>query len=320
MFTFEFEDEPEEKKRSPKKSPNNTLFTLKNINRIEIDKKYVSDDLLYKFDDNEEIKTITSKIEHLQLSTIKSSPHEKIKIKNMNINIYVGMKDVMTKSSLPQMTTISCWNDSEPFQTQPFGIPVKYHQSYLMIKSGEYTNYQFLTTLQRIKYQETKCDKNKLLNELKELKKKPMNDKIESQIYKLERKINEQLVVQEYYDTHGIFCNFGCMLCYIYSHRNNLLYKNSIPLLRQMIKDQYKLEGKVLNKPLFASPNVKLLKKFGGPLSIEEYRDISKHVDHPTILFFDTNQVKRCENNESNEEKKPLMRPVGSIFQQIEKE
>lgn len=318
MFEFIINDEKKETplKKLIKKSPSNTLFTLKNINKIEIDKKYVTDELLFSFDDNEEVKDITSKIENLRLSTLKTYPHDKISIKNMNINLYINMKDTINKLSLPESTNISCWNDTEPFSTKPYGIPIKYNQSYIMIKSGEYMNYQYLTTEQRIKYQKTQENRDKLVFQLKELKKKSITDKIESEIYKIERKLNEQLVIREYYDTHGIFCSFGCMLCYIYSHRNNLLYKNSIPLLRQMIKDIYRAEGKILNKPIYASPNIKLLKKFGGPLTIEEYRNISKHVDHPTIIFFDTNQIKR----NTKTEEKGLMCPVGSIFQQIEKE
>ena len=89
----------EEKKKEKKETKRKTIeseepptkknkFTLKNINTIEIDKKYVSKDLLFNssnlFDDEEDTKTITSKIEKLQLSTLKVHPHDKIKIKGNN--------------------------------------------------------------------------------------------------------------------------------------------------------------------------------------------------------------------------------------------
>jgi hypothetical protein len=274
-------------------------FTLKNINTIEIDKKYISKDL-FNSDllEEEETKTITSKLEKLQLSTLKHHPNDKIKNKNViNSNIYISipMKDHETKNTVPKKTTIVCLNDQDPFTTEPFGLPIKYYPSILEFKSGEYINKQPITKSERIKYQET------LKQEIKD--KKILTGK------------EQKLIINEYYDTDGIFCSFGCMLCYFYKNSNNPLYKNSLSLIRQLIKDVCLRDGLPIPvRNIHSAPNVRLLRKNGGPLTIEEYRNISNHVDLPKIVFFDMNQVKKTEQKTST-----LQKPVGLIFEQIER-
>ena len=133
-----------------------------------------------------------------------------------------------------------------------------------------------------------------------------MNSKTPSGKYKL--------ILNEYYDTDGIFCSIGCVLCYFYKNKENPLYKNSLPLIRQLVKDICLRDNiPIPRKNVYSSPNVRMLKKNGGPLTIEEYRNISTHTDIPKIVFFDTNQIKKYETKSSS-----LMRPVGMIFEQTE--
>jgi hypothetical protein len=288
--------EKEDKKLKIKKREDK--FTLKNINTIEIDKKYISKDL-FNSDllEEEDTKTITSKLEKLQLSTLRHHPNDKIKNKNViNSNIYISipMKDYETKNNVPKKTTIVCLNDQEPFTTEPFGLPIRYYPSILEFKSGEYTNKQPITKVERIKYQEKNVDKKEIKGEKE-----------------------QKLIINEYYDTDGIFCSFGCMLCYFYKNSNNPLYKNSLPLIRQLIKDVCIRDGLPIPiRSIHSAPNIRLLRKNGGPLTIEEYRNISNHVDLPKIIFFDMNQVKK--NETIDKKQKPLQKPIGLIFEQIE--
>ena len=39
------------------------------------------------------------------------------------------MKDIASKCELPKKTSICCWNDTEPFNTEPLGLPIKYYPS-----------------------------------------------------------------------------------------------------------------------------------------------------------------------------------------------
>jgi hypothetical protein len=331
-----FEDEEEENIEIKVKQPKKEFkFTLKNIDKIEIDKKYVPKELLYPkelLDETEDVNSLTSKIERLKLSTLSTHPHDKLKTKGiMNSNIYIIMKDISSKCNLPKKTNICCWNDTEPFNTEPLGMPIKYYPSTVVIKSGEYISFQPLSKLERIRYEEKINEQKKNEKEMKSKLKilneklKKVNgenkEKIKLEIHSVSRQMslyqNQELKINEYYDTVGIFCSYGCMLCYFYKNKNEPLYKNSLVLIRQMIKDKCKLEGKEIpTRRIYASDDTRLLKKFGGTLSIEEYRDISKHVDHPSVLFFNMNQVKIYERKE---EKKSLQNPVGLIFEQVEK-
>lgn len=70
-----------------------------------------------------------------------------------------------------------------------------------------------------------------------------------------------------YYVTVGIFCNWGCQLAFAESKKNDPFYRESISLIYKMY---YENGGK---GKLHASPPFTLLKAYGGPLSIEEYRE-----------------------------------------------
>ncbi len=68
--------------------------------------------------------------------------------------------------------------------------------------------------------------------------------------------------------TEGIFCSFPCCKAYIMTHSFISKYKNSITLLSLLY---YKLYGKYIDIP--RAPTWKILEKWGGPLSIEDFRN-----------------------------------------------
>lgn len=75
-----------------------------------------------------------------------------------------------------------------------------------------------------------------------------------------------------YFDTEGIFCSFNCMCSYLHENSNNINYKDSGALIYVMYKTifgEYPIKMNI-RKAL----SWKLLKQYGGNLSIEEFRDM----------------------------------------------
>ena len=70
------------------------------------------------------------------------------------------------------------------------------------------------------------------------------------------------------YVTDCIFCSFECMQAWIYNHKHLRLYDNSTTLSLKLYKD---MTGNTVKKIIPAS-SIKVLKKFGGTGTIEEFR------------------------------------------------
>jgi hypothetical protein len=83
------------------------------------------------------------------------------------------------------------------------------------------------------------------------------------------------------FKTRGVFCSFNCIL----ADTKNVNYKKE--LISAMY---YKLNGKILDKSVKPAPDRYLLKIFGGPLSISEFRDVDnvyKMVNYPMCVIRD---------------------------------
>ena len=91
---------------------------------------------------------------------------------------------------------------------------------------------------------------------------------------KLEQVLSNKLSVDvkpietEHYITDGIFCSFNCVIAFINDNSKDPFYNESKMLTYTMYKE---IMGKNVSK-IKASPHWRLLKAFGGPLLIEDYR------------------------------------------------
>lgn len=97
----------------------------------------------------------------------------------------------------------------------------------------------------------------------------------------------------EHFETEGIFCSFPCAKSYIIDQKFTSKYKNSTVLLSLLYKY---IKGSVSDIPL--APSWKLLKKFGGEMSITEFRN-----------SFGEFEYIDCQNI-----KKPLIFSVGNMY------
>ena len=77
---------------------------------------------------------------------------------------------------------------------------------------------------------------------------------------------NGDIINSDYFLTKGIFCSFPCTLAYI-KKTKDLLYRNSQQLLYLLY---YKLYNEI--PQIDEAPNWECLKRYGGNLTIDEFR------------------------------------------------
>ncbi len=86
------------------------------------------------------------------------------------------------------------------------------------------------------------------------------------------------------FETDGIFCSFSCCLAFINDNYHNSMYKMSKTLLMNMY---YIANGQSVNNvivdPLRPAPSWRLLKEYGGLLTIEEFRSSFNKTDYSEI-------------------------------------
>lgn len=71
----------------------------------------------------------------------------------------------------------------------------------------------------------------------------------------------------DFFETEGYFCSSPCCKAYILSQKNDVKYKDSSALLSLLISILYKRRDIIP-----AAPSWKLLKEYGGHLTIQEFR------------------------------------------------
>ena len=88
----------------------------------------------------------------------------------------------------------------------------------------------------------------------------------------------------DFFETDFIFCSEPCCKGFILSQKNNPRYKESASLLTQMTARKY---GKIIDIPVASDP-FRTLKKFGGKLTIKEFR-----MAPGRVVYEETTNVKR---------------------------
>lgn len=121
-------------------------------------------------------------------------------------------------------------------------------------------------------------------------------DKCNTEIQKFLTIRNFQSTTNDFFETDGLFCSFPCCKAYLVANGFKGKYKNSFSLLTLL---HIKLYGEINIIP--SAPPRELLEKWGGPLTIEEYR--SKFGQYQ---YFRTPNIKR-----------PFMFSISSIIEEI---
>lgn len=153
-----------------------------------------------------------------------------------------------TDGQLPNETSMSCFWCRHPFTTPPIGCPVRFVASQLCkryvseITKDPYLIKENLTSPRKARMVETDCPEG----------------------------ISITLIDKDYYETDGVFCSFNCCIAFIEDEKNNPLYAQSRQLLFKMYTDTY--EKFPMEDDIIRAPHWRLLRVYGGHLSIQDFR------------------------------------------------
>lgn len=158
------------------------------------------------------------------------------------------MVDIISKEKIPDNTSIKCFWCKYNFDWKPVGCPLKYVNP-IIEKS-------YISHITKDKYY---------------MRENIIKSKLKNILEKTNELSNIDITAfpHDHYLTDGIFCSFNCTLSFIKDNIHDVSYKESYSLLHCMY---YDLVGKKIAK-IIPSPHWRLLKDFGGSMSIEEYRN-----------------------------------------------
>ena len=84
---------------------------------------------------------------------------------------------------------------------------------------------------------------------------------------------------EETFDCEGVFCSFNCMSAFL-ADSHCYRYNNSSVLMLMMYRKLFKCS---YNFKIVPAPSWKLLKTYGGHLSIEEFQKSFQHVEYKSL-------------------------------------
>jgi hypothetical protein len=183
---------------------------------------------------------MVTKLEDLGLSDharASQAPH--IEIKDTGVVMFTHLTEYLEQKAMPYHTSICCFHCTEPFANPPLGIPIEYIPSY------------YTSTFRSEKDDSTLTMRNSIL--------------FEGEYARLAA--GTEVHKRDYFEVDGNFCSFPCMIAHYKQNQSRMEYKNAKGLMERLHKRLYA-------KPLVwrCAPDIRLLKKFGGHLSIDEFR------------------------------------------------
>lgn len=218
-------------------------FFLKGFSVEEIDKKYglciisnIDKDVIQVNRTN--ISDVMDKSEEKQVSFIDEK----------NDKCLITMLDVISKEQFPLQTDILCFWCKNSFTTRPLGCPIKFINNRI--------EKSYISQITKDKYFMKENITHRKLSDI-------LEKKIEH------NHINIKTIEKEHYITDGIFCSFNCIMAFIIDHSHDSFYNESKMLTYTMYKQ---VVGKNVTK-IKSAPHWRLLKSFGGPFTIEKFRE-----------------------------------------------
>lgn len=216
-------------------------FFLKGFDVHEVDKKY---GLCIISNIEVESSIPTNKTSIVDVIEKQEETHVSF-VDDKNDKCFITMLDWINKEKFHQTTEIACYWCKHQFSTKPLGCPIKF------INSRIEKSYVSHITKDRY-YMKENLTKTKLASVLD----------LKSDSYDITP------VETEYYLTDGIFCSFNCIMAFIKDQAHDAFYNESKMLTYNMYRE---VVGKKATK-IKSAPHWRLLKMFGGPFTIEDFR------------------------------------------------
>ncbi len=178
---------------------------------------------------------------------------------------------------LPHETTINCFWCRHSFDSPPIGCPIRFVSSQLCKR--------YISEITKDPY---------LIKE---------NITSEKKVHMVDREkpegISLTLVEKDYYETDGIFCSFNCCLAWLDEVKHVPMYVQSKQLLFKMYLDTYGSFSDIIK-----APHWRLLRQYGGHLTIEEFRESFNSVSYTQYNKIST---------------RPKMHTIGFLFEEKHK-
>lgn len=245
-------------------------FILKNVDLNATNLKYGLA-IISNIEKEKDLPNKTTKI--TDVLTELEHPMSFLDENKKNYNTLVTMMDWSRQKALPEQTTMSCYWCRHPFSTKPIGCPIRYVNS--LIEKN------YVSHITKDKYYMKENITPSKLNALTQYD---------------DSNIQITPIHQDYYLVDGIFCSFNCALSFIKENNHNLFYKESYSLLSYLY---YSFMGK--REKILPAPHWRLLKDYGGELTIEEFRKSFYNVDYE--FMFNVRELKD-------------MRPVSKVYRE----
>lgn len=234
-------------------------FVLRNIDPIEIDNKYsflVSERLSQISEEVVVKKTERTKITELAHKTIEQQTFSYLDESKKEHLCILTMIDQTDNQQLSEKTSIYCFWCRSGFDFRPIGCPIKYIPNRIM----------------KSYYSEITKD-NYILRESVTIQQSESNDAM----YKDH---NMDMTAHDFYITDGIFCSFNCCLAFILDNHNNPIYTDSEQLLNNLYIEFFGMKD---IQPILPAPSWRILKDYGGNLSIDEFRRNFYKIEYKNI-------------------------------------
>ncbi len=238
------------------------MFTLKNINIKTVSDKYNLNVIpSIKIDETPVYATDIQELKEpiFQSETISFLDEVKNNHKCKIIMIDFTHKKNISNSSID----IHCFWCRHKFKNSPIGCPIRYISS---IATKTY-------------FSETTKDKYSIKENITNKKSELFTKKNKHYIT---NNTNSEFSIQNggFYETDSVFCSFNCCLAFIRDNRHNHMYDHSEFLLVKLYREIFPDCKDFL---IMAAPSWKLLKEYGGFLTIEKFRETFNkitYIDH----------------------------------------
>jgi len=223
----------------------NPTISIKNIDIQHIDRKYN----FLRFQD-ENISATMTKTKVTEISkehTIRKldgfSYIDEAKKEHI---CNVTMRNSITKDILPEFSSsINCFWCRHPFSSRVLGCPIDYKCSMIFKKY----------------YSEITKNNYCLQESISEKQHETSKELVDNEEFDI------NFMKNGYYITDGMFCSFNCCAAFIEENYKNPVYSKSASLLNKMYYELFQIEQKIS-----PAPNWRLLKTYGGSLSIQDFR------------------------------------------------
>ena len=256
-------------------------FILKDIDPEQIDNTYginLSSNLDFIEENLLTIPKNTTKIDNLNSNETKIFSYFDESKKEHRCMI--TMMDNLGKQ-LPEKTNICCFWCRNQFSSIPIGCPISFVPSQLI---KDY-------------YSEITKDRYVIRENITKRKREEIDSIIEK-INNNDKNRKISIDIKEYFITDGIFCSFNCCQSFIKDNKINPMYYNSLNLLFTLYKFCF---GS--NIEIISAPHWRLLKGYGGQLSIEEFRDNFYKIQYHDLDNHLVHSIPQC-------------RTIGNIYEQ----